>query len=120
MVCTNLNRRTPRPGVYIIGSAKYGWYKIGYSRFVQQRLAHLRRTLPFAVSLFSFWRLGWADESKPFNPSRVERCIHALFVGNSINGEWFKLSGPPDIEALDRVLRKVAAELHFNCSREDL
>jgi hypothetical protein len=119
MVCRGFNTRIPRPGVYVIGSAEHGWQKVGFSRFVDARLKQLSRTLPFKVTLFRFWHLSWPEDSRRFNPAKLEREIQALFAQKKINGEWFRLS-ERDIEALDGLIHKLASDFHFLCSPESL
>ena len=76
---------TPKPSypgyVYLIGSIRFGWYKIGKSRRVQIRITDIGVLLPFRVEVFAIW--GTSDEGI------LERELHDAHRLHRINGEWF-------------------------------
>ena len=77
-------------GVYLIGSTRHGWYKIGQSSTVTSRVRGYR-SCPFVIDTKLVW-------SVPTGQSRViERRLHALVESKRIraNGgysEWFRLA----------------------------
>lgn len=76
---------TPHRGcVYILGSTRFGWYKIGKSRTVSVRVQNLGVLLPFKIEVFAVWATS--------NPSLLERLFHEKYTENAINGEWFSFS----------------------------
>ena len=97
--------RTEKPGVYLLG-----WYKIGYTRFVSTRVAHLTRILPFPVAVVGFWHLQWVGDFKPHNPARVEKFLHSHFKSKRLNGEWFSLSDG-DVATFGETISHIASEL---------
>jgi hypothetical protein len=69
--------------VYILGSTT-GYYKIGRTNNLAQRLRRFEVALPFKIWLeldIAFWDCVWA-----------EKYFHALFCNKRVNGEWFKLN----------------------------
>jgi len=75
----------PRPGfVYLIGSDKYGWYKIGFSKNCEIRADQLGILLPFKVELFAVW--------KSADAFALEGEMHERYSHFHIHGEWFALS----------------------------
>lgn len=74
----------PRPGfVYLIGSDKYGWYKIGFSKNCEMRTDQLGILLPFKVELFAVW--------KSADAFALEGEMHDKYSHFHIHGEWFSL-----------------------------
>ena len=77
-------------GVYLIGSTRHGWYKIGQSSTVTSRVRGYR-SCPFVIDTKLVW-------SVPTGQSRaIERKLHALVESKRIraNGgysEWFSLA----------------------------
>lgn len=67
--------------VYLIGSQRFGWYKIGKSKHANIRINDLGILLPFRVELFCLW--GTDDET------RLEREMHIRHEGKNLHGEWF-------------------------------
>jgi hypothetical protein len=77
-------------GVYLVGSSSLGWYKIGKSTRVKQRLANYR-SLPFALDTELIWYCGENVIDI------VERYLHRRYRSKNIrvNGtasEWFALT----------------------------
>lgn len=70
--------------VYLIGSAKYGWFKIGKSRSPELRVNSLGILLPFKVDLYAMWGSN--------SHSLLEAAFHRLYAAHRINGEWFGLT----------------------------
>jgi hypothetical protein len=76
-------------GVYLIGSTRHGWYKIGQSSTVTRVRGY--RSCPFVIDTKLVW-------SVPTGQSRaIERGLHALVESKRIraNGgysEWFRLA----------------------------
>ena len=76
---------TPRSGyVYLLGSSKFGWFKIGKAIDAQLRVRHLGILLPFKIELFALWKTS--------DPLRLERLMHLKYSSASINGEWFSFN----------------------------
>lgn len=67
--------------VYLIGSSRFGWYKIGQSKTAEIRIKQLGILLPFKIEVFSVWMTD--------NPSRLESSFHQHYSDFHINGEWF-------------------------------
>ena len=67
--------------VYLIGSSKFGWYKIGKSRRPSIRVSELGILLPFRVALFGLW--------STCKGLTTERLMHEKYAEYAINGEWF-------------------------------
>jgi len=67
--------------VYLIGSERYGWYKIGKSINPDIRVQDLGILLPFKVDLYGLWGTG--------DHSRLESSFHREYQPYNINGEWF-------------------------------
>lgn len=70
--------------VYLIGSSRFGWYKIGKSKTPNMRVKQLGILLPFKVEVFAIW--------KSDNHSLLETLFHEKYLGNAINGEWFSFN----------------------------
>lgn len=71
--------------VYVLGSRKSGYFKIGASKNPSSRLAHFRsKELPFDLQIV---HQVLADDK-----FEAERRLHKMFRGNRTNGEWFKLN----------------------------
>lgn len=69
--------------IYLLGSKKFGWYKIGRCTTPRIRIRELGILLPFKVELFALWKVE--------NPVSCEKHFHLQFEGAHINGEWFSL-----------------------------
>ena len=67
--------------VYLIGSSRFGWYKIGQSRTAEIRVQTLGILLPFKIEVFAVW--------KTEHPVRLEAAMHEKYSEYRINGEWF-------------------------------
>jgi hypothetical protein len=65
----------------LIGSSRFGWYKIGMSKKVAIRVEDIGVLLPFKIEVFAVWMVT--------NPQAVEAALHERFSRYSINGEWF-------------------------------
>ena len=70
--------------VYLIGSTKFGWYKIGKSIDANVRVKDLGILLPFKIRVLQVWK---AD-----NHHLMEKALHELYASNRINGEWFEFT----------------------------
>ena len=70
--------------VYLIGSRKFGWYKIGKARKPAIRVSQLGILLPFRVALFGLW--------STCKGLTTERLMHEKYSAYAINGEWFSMS----------------------------
>jgi hypothetical protein len=78
--------------VYLIGSSKFGWYKIGCSRTAEVRIKQLGILLPFKIEVLCVWGTD--------NPKRLESEMHAMYAESHLNGEWFSF----DWSGLSRVI----------------
>lgn len=67
--------------VYLIGSHKFCWYKIGKSTNAVMRVKTLGVLLPFKIELIALWSTN--------NCGCLEEYLHEQFRKNRINGEWF-------------------------------
>jgi len=70
--------------VYLIGSEKFGWYKMGKAKSHDVRIDQLGILLPFKVEVFAIW--------ESLDHSNLERQAHRIHDKNRINGEWFSFS----------------------------
>lgn len=70
--------------VYLIGTRKYGWYKIGKSSNATIRVTHLGILLPFRVEVIAIWKAN--------NHHELEKLLHEKYDLHRINGEWFGFS----------------------------
>lgn len=70
--------------VYLIGSRKFGWYKIGKAQKPSIRVTQLGILLPFRVALFGLW--------STCKGLTTERLMHEKYAQYAINGEWFGIS----------------------------
>jgi len=70
--------------VYLIGSHKFHWYKIGKSADARIRIVDLGILLPFKVEIVVVWKME--------NHHEVERLLHEKYALHQINGEWFSFS----------------------------
>lgn len=77
--------------VYLIGSSRFGWYKIGKSRTAAIRVQTLGILLPFKIEVFGIWKAG--------DPSALEVAMHCRYAEQHINGEWFSFS-PEQLTAI--------------------
>lgn len=72
------------PGyVYLIGSIRYKWYKIGKSSHAAIRISELGILLPFKIHVIAVWK------TEAYHA--LERQLHEKYAERRINGEWFKL-----------------------------
>jgi hypothetical protein len=70
--------------VYLIGTERFQWYKIGKSRTPEIRVGNLGILLPFKIQIFGIW--------KAQNHSLMESALHEQYAKTRINGEWFTFS----------------------------
>lgn len=88
--------------VYLIGSRKYNWYKIGKSSNAAIRIADLGILLPFRIEVIAVWKAS--------NHHELERLLHQKYESNRINGEWFTF-GQPQIEKIVSEMTAVQVEV---------
>jgi hypothetical protein len=67
--------------VYLIGSPRFRWYKIGKSSNASIRVSELGILLPFRIEVVAVWKVA--------NHHETERVLHEKHAANRINGEWF-------------------------------
>lgn len=77
--------RHPNAGVYLVGNRELGWYKIGLSKNIRERLKTLRQMVPFKVKKISSW-------SYVADVALLEQYLHRQFHKQRLQGEWFQLS----------------------------
>jgi hypothetical protein len=77
--------------VYLIGSSKHRWYKIGKTANAEVRVKELRLLLPFRLELVATWQVE--------HNGHLERWLHKEYKDYRINGEWFFFN-PGDIRNL--------------------
>ena len=78
--------------VYLIGSTRYGWFKIGKSCSPEIRVNAIGVMLPFKIDLYALWGTN--------NHSLMESAFHRTHAEHRINGEWFRFSP----ETLKRII----------------
>lgn len=67
--------------VYLIGSERFGWYKIGKARNASIRIRDIGCLLPFQIRAIGLW--------KTVDPYGLESAMHQKYKSFRINGEWF-------------------------------
>jgi len=77
--------------VYLIGSKRHSWYKIGRALSPRVRVRELGILLPFELEIFAVW--------KTVNCVELETYLHKRYAAQRLNGEWFHFNGP-DLEVL--------------------
>ena len=70
--------------VYLIGSRKFHWFKIGKSARATIRISELGILIPFRIEVIAIWK---ADSHH-----KLERDLHEKYSGYIINGEWFSFN----------------------------
>jgi hypothetical protein len=70
--------------VYLIGSRRFGWYKIGKANDPSIRVKHLGILLPFKIQIYGLWMTP--------NPLFLEHELHEKYWKKKINGEWFSFT----------------------------
>jgi hypothetical protein len=95
----------PKSGGYLVGSSKYGWYKIGYSSKLRGRINDYSTLLPFEIDVQMTWDTTAGRE--------LERGLHKEFASSRlcIDGhltEWFTLTSE-DLTRCDRMARAFQA-----------
>jgi hypothetical protein len=70
--------------VYLIGSERFGWYKLGKAKTPTLRIRDLGILLPFKLEVFAVW--------KSTNHTLLEYLFHEKHASNKINGEWFSFT----------------------------
>lgn len=72
--------------VYLIGNKNLNWFKIGISKWPEQRLQQFN-VFPFEVELFTAIAVGTDKDLK--KAMRIEKDLHKMYEINKIRGEWF-------------------------------
>jgi Meiotically Up-regulated Gene 113 (MUG113) protein len=67
--------------IYLLGSERFGWFKIGRSIEPVIRIENIGVLLPFRVEVFSVWAAS--------DCVAAEVQMHRRYADNAINGEWF-------------------------------
>jgi hypothetical protein len=70
--------------VYLIGNARFHWFKIGKSKTPEVRIENIGVLLPFKIKVFGIW--------KAQNHTLMESALHEQHAQCRINGEWFSFS----------------------------
>lgn len=83
--------------VYLVGSERFGWYKIGNAKDATVRLEQLGILLPFKLEVFAIW--------KSENHHLLEKQAHRIFDSFRLNGEWFCF----DAIEREQVIRRISA-----------
>lgn len=99
LACTQIKRSKARrrTGYIYVLESDDGYYKIGQTGSLQNRVKALKIQLPFKVHLLH--RVAVSD------PSAAERQLHQRFKDRRMNGEWFRLS-QEDVEWLTSLTRE--------------
>ena len=96
------------PGIYAIGSTRYGWFKVGCTLDCLHSRMNDFRSLPFVLDV----RMAWPC---PIRYTReLERRLHAMLVPNCIkaNGgssEWFSFNHL-ELRRLDAEITRMVIE----------
>lgn len=97
---------TPKSGyVYLLGSTKFSWVKIGCAINPKIRVKDIGVLLPFRIELFAVWKV--------VNRFEAERAMHIQHADKAINGEWFYLK-LKEIEHLIAKPQPFIGELMFD------
>lgn len=83
--------------IYLIGSPKFHWYKIGRSKVPHLRVKNIGVLLPFKIELIATW-FSSAERV-------MERELHEKYDAYRINGEWFLFD--------DKQVQKVLSEVPY-------
>jgi len=70
--------------VYLVGSPRFKWYKIGKSSNAAIRVTELGILMPFRIEVIAVWRAE--------NHHALERLLHEKYGKFRINGEWFSFT----------------------------
>lgn len=70
--------------VYLIGSRRFHWFKIGKSSRAAIRVSELGILLPFKVEVIAVWNA--------IDHTKLENELHKQYAACRINGEWFSFS----------------------------
>lgn len=87
--------------IYLLGSEKFGWYKIGRAKSAQIRVRTLGILLPFKIRIFAVWETNDSLKS--------EQEMHLSLAEYHLNGEWFSM--PFDM------VRELINKRHDGCIR---
>jgi hypothetical protein len=99
-LCSKVPDSHENKGVYIIGSKKHSWFKIGMSCNISLRLKEIASGIPFQVEVIRAFPV--LLESARFD---LETLLHVSFNHKKIKGEWFSLTSE-DIEECGRIASK--------------
>lgn len=70
-------------GIYLIGNAAFGWFKIGKTKHVLTRFEEIEKSVPFTVEIVTFIPV-------PTNKlGRVEVAVLKRFANLAVKHEWF-------------------------------
>jgi hypothetical protein len=99
----------PYSGVYLIGSTKHEWYKVGQSQALSRRLVGYR-SLPFLIDVRCTWQVPEED------CRRIEKRIHRLVESrrtraNDGYSEWYNLTRD-DIANIEMLMENYEAFDH--------
>ncbi len=72
-----------RPGIYLIGSPAFNWFKIGKTTHVHTRFKEIDIGVPFVADVVSFVPVPLEKLSA------VELAVFAVFADQRVKGEWF-------------------------------
>jgi len=101
--------------VYIIGSKRFGWYKIGRSSRSTVRVSEIGVLLPFKIELIGMWQC--ADSIS------AEKSFHRANESFRINGEWFAFNGDElrdFTEVQTKFLKRIESLNSFSNIDEDI
>ena len=87
--------------VYLIGNKSLNWYKIGFSKRVEDNFGLSENAVPFVIEIVHVW------ETKI--PRSLEQTLHEQVTDKRPPAEWFRLS-ERDILECDRYAKHFLAE----------
>lgn len=89
--------------IYLIGNKEHSYYKIGISKWPEQRLVQLQ-IMPFPVELYA--AVSACSDSDLSKARRIEKEMHTIYKGMSLRGEWFHFVDTDDFLSTANVVIK--------------
>lgn len=83
--------------IYIIGERDSDMLKIGIAHNPGRRLSALQTSNPYEIELL--WERSIGEHAR-----RIERSVHLTLATVRIRGEWFRISLPRAISAIEKTI----------------
>ena len=81
--------------IYLVGSSKFKWYKIGKSSNATIRVSQLGVLMPFTVEVIA------VSKCEAYN--QAERMLHEKYAEQRLNGEWFHFNGKTFLDVVSDI-----------------